>query len=271
MYKLLALDLDGTLLNENHEISEKNKIMINKARKNGVRIILISGREPNSIKYFSEELGLEELIGGFNGGIVTDNKVEKTYFNKCIQEELSKKTIYLLENMGVCSVVFAGNKMLAQDVNDRRIKIFKNYAIGDTEEVGHMSTFLEKNNLWGSINKIILSDSNEILNHHKDILSKEFGNGLTIQFSLPFFLEIFSNEISKGKALDFISDYYGIDSAEIIAIGDGENDIDMLKYAGLGVAMGNAPESVKEIADIVTLPNNKDGVSNIIEKFIVKE
>ncbi|MBU5439091.1 Cof-type HAD-IIB family hydrolase [Tissierella sp. MSJ-40] len=271
MYKILALDLDGTLLNKKHEVSAKNREMIEKIKEKGIKIILLSGREPGSVKYYSEQLGLEEILSGFNGGIITDNKGEKIYFNQCLQEELAKETIFLSEKMNMCNVVFIGNKLYTQDKKDSRFKTFEKYTLVSIEEVGCLSTFLEKNKLWSNINKILLTDDNKILNECKDILEEKVDNGLTMQFSLPFFLEIFSKDISKGGALEEISKLYKVNKEEIIAIGDGENDITMIQYAGLGVAMDNAPENVKEIADFITLSNEEDGVSSVIKKFIVNK
>lgn len=270
MYNLLALDLDGTLLNENHEISEINKQMISEAKKRGVKIVLISGREPSSVKYYSNELKLNELIVGLNGGMITDSKAEEILFNKCIDKGLEKKTINSMEDANMCGLVFIEGKIYTKDKSDSRFEIFENYTVMDIEQVGKISTFLENESLWDKISKILLVDDNSKLNSYKKLLLSLEPTELTIEFSLPYFLEIYSGDVSKGKALEYISKFYGIKRDHIIAIGDGENDIDMIKFAGLGVSMDNAPDVVKENADIVTLSNKEDGVSAIIRDFIIK-
>ncbi|MBC8587980.1 Cof-type HAD-IIB family hydrolase [Paratissierella segnis] len=270
MYNLLALDLDGTLLNENHEISETNKHMLYEAKKRGVKIILISGREPKAVKYFGNELKLNELIAGLNGGMITDSKAEKIFFNEFIDENLAKKVVYSVEYENLCCVVFIGGKIFTKDKSDLRFRIFENYAVMDIGEVGKLSIFLGNESFWNKISKILLIDDNKKLNSYKEsLLSSDFME-LTMQFSLPHFLEIYSGAVSKGRALEYISKFYGIRRDQIIAIGDGENDIDMIKFAGLGVSMGNAPDIVKKSSDIVTLSNNEDGVSEIIKNFIIK-
>ncbi len=268
MYKLLALDLDGTLLNEKHEISESNRVMIQEARKRGVKIVLVSGREPMSVKQFSSALNLDELIACLNGGLITDNNEGKIYLNECLDEGLARNIIHLLEKMHIYSAVFVQDRIFVPDYKNSRLSLLKKYTLGDVDEVGKLPAFLDNKNLWSKINKVLLIDENKILSNFKDVIIEKY-NGIKMQFSLSFFLEIYSNKISKGKALKYISDYYGIERKEIIAIGDGENDIDMFKFAGLGVAMENATNLVKENADIITFSNKEDGVSHIIKNFLL--
>lgn len=270
MYKLLALDMDGTLLNSDHKVSERNKEFIEKAKEKGIRVVLLSGREPGSIKHFSDELGLDGLISGFNGGIITDNKVEEIYFNCCLDEGLARKTI-LMGQENMCSVVFLGDLLLVEDKNDLRYKTFEKYVIVPVKEVGKLYPYLEENKLWNKIHKVLISDENSILKSFKEKLETETENKMSLLFSLPFFLEAFNKNVSKGKALEEIGKIYNVKKEEIIAIGDGENDISMIQYAGLGIAMGNAPDKVKRVADYVTLSNNNDGVSHIIEKYILND
>lgn len=269
MYKLLALDMDGTLLNSKHQISTKNKDMVNKARKAGIKVVLLSGREPGSIKHYSKQLELNEVLSGFNGGIITDNKVEKIYLNQCLEAELAKKTIALAEKDNMCIVIFLLSEILICDGSDERYSIFDKYVIIPVKEVGKLSEYLEANNLWSNINKILVSDDNDTLKKFKSKLEIETEDKMSLLFSLSFFLEVFSKEVSKGVALKEIAKHYDVKREEIIAIGDGENDISMIEYAGFGVAMGNSPNNVKEIADYVTLSNKEDGVSHVIEKYLL--
>lgn len=270
MYKLLALDMDGTLLNSKHQISIKNKEMVKKAREEGIKVVLLSGREPGSIKLYSAELGLDEVLSGFNGGIISDHKVEKIHLNHCLEEDLARKTIALAEKDNMCVVIFLLSEILISDDSDQRYSIFDKYVIIPVKEVGKLSDYLEINNLWTSINKILVSDENETLKVFKTKLEIETDYKMSLLFSLSFFLEVFSKDVSKGVALKQIAEHYGIKREEIIAIGDGENDISMIQYAGLGVAMENAPNNVKEFADYITLSNKEDGVSHVIEKYLLR-
>lgn len=269
MYKLLAIDVDGTLLNSVHQISEVNKEAIQRAKSLGVKIILLSGREPSSIKSFSDEMGINGLISGFNGGIIMDSELEKVYFNHCVEENLAKKTISLGERQDKFYGVFLEDKCLIKNKEDSRYNFFRNYITFPEREVGNVANYLDKHHLWNNIYKIVYASDNQELQIFKKELEKETDNQISSLFSLPFFLEVTSTRVSKGIALQQIAEYYGVSRQEVIAIGDGENDIAMLQYAGIGIAMGNAPDSVKKHADEVTYTNNENGVGHVIEKYLL--
>lgn len=267
MYKLLGLDLDGTLLNEKNEISKENKENIKLLNEKGVKVILISGREPRSVKFYSEELGINEPLVGFNGGIITDNTGEKVFYEECLEEKWARESIGFGEENNMCSFIFIGNKIYLSDKKDSRFEILAKYTESNTEEVGNISRYLEENKLWESINKILLVDDNQNLIKYKDGLENKIKDNVSMQFSMPFFLEIFNSNISKGNALNKLGEMFNIKKEEMVAIGDGENDISMIEYSGLGVAMGNALDNVKDKADYITLSNEQDGISHVVKKF----
>ncbi len=267
MYRLLGLDLDGTLLNEKHEISEKNKEYINLLKEKGTKVILLSGRETGSVKFFSEELSLMEPLVGFNGGIITDYTGKEIFYEECIEEKWARKVVAYGEINNMCIFIFMRSHIFVSDKEDTRFKIFERYTTDHVDEVGNISKYLEDNRLWANINKILIADENENLVKYKEKLENILSDNLSMQFSLPFFLEIFSPNISKGNALDKLGRIFNIKREEMVAIGDGENDISMIEYAGLGVAMENALENVKDKADYITLSNKEDGVSHVIKKF----
>lgn len=267
MYKLLGLDIDGTLLNSNHLISEKNKEYIDLLDGKDVKIVLISGREPSSIKYLNRELNLKNPMIGLNGGIITDYTGNRIFYEECIEEIAAKKFIELMEKFNMYGVVFMRDSLYVSNKNDTRFDIFGQYSHSHTEAVGSISEYLEKNQLWSNINKVLLSDDSEKLVEFKASLQEETDNKLTMEFSMPFFLEVYDSKVSKGNAIGILGNILNIDRDEMVIVGDGENDITMIQYAGVGVAMGNAPDSVKNVADYVTLSNDEDGVSHVIRKF----
>lgn len=267
MYKLLGLDIDGTLLNTKHEVSEKNRKFIKELDSKGVKVVLISGREPLSVKHFNKELNLNNPIIGLNGGIITDHIGEKIFYENCIAGEDAKRIIDLAESFNMFSIVFIRDLLYIGSREDNRFEIFSRYSHSPTREIGNLSEYLEKNRLWSSINKVLLADDNEKLLEYKNALQKGKKDRLTMGFSLPFFLEVYNSETSKGNALVKLGNILDIDKNEMITIGDGENDITMIEYADIGVAMANAPENVKDVADYVTLTNDEDGVSHVIQKF----
>lgn len=267
MYKILALDLDGTLLDPNHEVSKTNIENINKLIDKGVKIILVSGREPSSIAPIGRKLGLKDCLVGFNGAIITDYTGEKVIYEQNIDSEVTKEILEICMEKDIYNVVFIRNKLYVSNKDDDRFKLFEKYTTTEIEEVGNLYEFLDKNNLWESVGKTLQSGDNEILTMFKEKNLSIYRDDITAEFSLPFFLEVYNSGASKGHAMAKIGETYGIDRDKIIAIGDGENDISMIEYAGVGIAMENGLDIVKKNADFITLSNSEDGVSYAIKKY----
>lgn len=272
MYKLVALDIDGTTYGTDHKISKKVHDTIQEARKKGVKFSLISGRGPNDIEGISRELDLEPntLIGCLNGSIVKTVESEEFILNKTLTKEDVKNCIKLTDEMNFAAFVYIGNNVYVKSNKDEFVILQNKFTYEDTKEVGNLTKFLEENNLLDKVNKIGIANEYDELLKFKDRFIDENKNNGQLLFSLPFYLELIHEGTSKGNALKYISDSLNIERKEIISMGDGENDIDMLKCAGLGIAMGNAFSNVKECADFVTLTNKEDGVAYAIEKFILK-
>ncbi len=263
MYKLLALDLDGTLLGKENQISQRVKRNIKELKNKGIKVVLASGREPTSVSKFAKELELNEYIIALNGAIVTDVDVKEIMFRKDIAAEISKDVIHISEENGIQNVLFIEDRIYSSKKSDY-LDLFCEYAHEPVNIVGKLSDFYSNQ----KVGKIILVDEHDILKKAKDKIEEKFHRKVNVDFSKPFFLEIYNFKTSKGTMLSKIADSYGINREEIIAIGDGENDISMIEYAGLGVAMGNALDAVKERADFVTYTNLEDGVNYVIEKYL---
>lgn len=167
----------------------------------------------------------------------------------------------------IYNVVFIRNKLYVSNKDDDRFKLFEKYTTTEIEEVENLYEFLDKSNLWESVGKILQSGDNEILTMFKEKNLSIYRDDITAEFSLPFFLEVYNSGASKGHAMAKIGETYGIDRDEIIAIGDGENDISMIEYAGVGIAMENGLDIVKKNADFIALSNSEDGVSYAIKKY----
>lgn len=267
MYKILALDLDGTLLNEKHKISDRNKETLTRLKKKGVKIILASGREPTSILPYSRELDLEELVIGFNGGIISDSTGEKIIYEENIDEKIAKDLVRTCEEKDIFNIIFVKNNLYVSDKNDMRFKKFKKYSTSKIEEVGSIYKFIEANDLWNSIGKMLQCGENKPLSILQKEIEDKYSEELSAQFSLPYFLEVYNSKASKGNALDKIAENYNLSRKDVVAIGDGENDLSMIKYAQVGIAMENALDQVKMQSDFITLSNKEDGVSYAIDKY----
>lgn len=273
-YKMVCIDMDGTLLGKGKRISKESKEVIKKVYDKGVEVVVTTGRIYNNAAYYSHLLGVESPVIAANGAIVRDKHSNKVIYENPIKMEECIKLVELLYKMNVyfhfytLDGIYCGNELIklgtklymTKQVGYENLKI-KYYVIRNLEE---WKEFFKRTN--GHITKCIAFslDPNKIvalkkeLNNFKDIVY--FGAGSRS-------VEINNKGVSKGKAVKALADYYGFKREEIVCIGDNENDISMIEYAGFGVAMGNAIEPVKKLADYITDSNKDNGVAKAIKKI----
>lgn len=264
-YKLIAFDVDDTLLNTEKRITPKTKEALLNAQKSGIKLAVASGRLPFGVKPFADELNILENGGyymGFNGGAVlnSDNElIGKTYLDskyiKPVYEALRPTNITTMVHKG--DIIYADKK-----VND--------YTHIEPDVIGiplnlvdDIAEFVD----WRLHKFLLCGEPEELKEVEKDLIEK-FGGELDIYLSAPWFLEVMPRGINKGKGVEIICRDMGISAAEVIAFGDNYNDISMLKTAGLGIAMGNADDEVKNAADYVTDTCDSDGIAKALVKFL---
>lgn len=262
MVKLVALDMDGTLLDEEHLLRYEVIDTVKKVQNKGIKVVLVSGRDFKAMKPFLQVLGIQDLIIGMNGCKVYNNKGE-VVFSESIEPYIGKEIIRLCERENKYSILFInGNTYVSKASN----YLEHEYYTGNAIESGQLSSFYKDNMV---LDKIIIVDEHEKLLKMNNILDKDFHGKINCEFTLPIFLEIFSNKVNKGLMLERVAKYYNINREEIIAVGDWDNDIPMIEYAGLGIAMGNASKNLKEKADFITKSNQEDGAAYALKKFIL--
>ncbi len=264
MYKMVAIDLDDTLLNDEFEISEKNKQAVQKAIEKGVVVCIISGRSFSSVKNYLSDLKISYLCGSINGAMITDPASGKNVFVQTVDDKVTGEILKEIELLGMHVNYYHDHKVVCSEKNDIAEDYIKLTGV-EIEFVGSLQKYHE----GASAGKLLLIDHRDTLESLRKKFQKTYGEQINITFSKPTFLEIYSKKVSKGEAVKTIAQYYGFEQGEIIAIGDGENDMFMIEYAGLGVAMGNSNETVQSRADFVTLTNNEGGVAHVLEKFIL--
>ena len=265
LYKLVALDMDGTMLNEKRMLNDRVKYSIKKVREMGVKVILVSGRGYSAIRNFVEELELDEVVVSLNGAVATDCTGEKLIFSENIDKDVCKNMLHLCEQMDVPTMLFVDKNVYVEKMN-KGTEFFVNHDKAEVIPVGRLSAFYDDQ----PVGKLLMTEENSRLVTLRDRSKQQFGDRLTVTFSLPYYLEAYSPYIDKGVILEKVGLYYGIKKEEIIAMGDGENDIPMIEYAGLGIAMENAVDSLKAKADYITSTNVQDGVAEALEKFIIE-
>ncbi len=262
-HKLLAMDLDGTLLNDEKIISNKNKEAINKCIEKGVKIVVSSGRSMEDIKEFADEVSATKYCSGAHGAIIFDSNemkiIQETLLNSETALEIIKE-IEFIEDIAV--MVFAKNNTYTHRLTDY-LKIFlENKAIRLTkvEDLKQVNEDIIKILVRGE--RLFLEKLKVKLNYLEDKCK--------IFFSEENLLEFMSLEANKGYSLEKIAELYNIDMKYTVSVGDNFNDLEMIEKAGIGVAVNNAVCELQQIADYVTInDNNNDAIAEIIEKYFI--
>lgn len=267
MYKIIALDMDGTLLNDKKVITDRTKDALIKAREKGVKVVLASGRPVDGLKKYLEELNLisdEEYVLSFNGSLVQKVKSEEVLYEIGLNGNDLHYLYDVSNNLGVNIHAFSPTRGLITPKVSKYTELearLNNIDINicDFNEVTEDEHIV----------KVMFIDEEELIDKAVEKLPAEMYEKFKVVRSTPFFLEQINKESGKATGLAALAKYLNVSKDEIIAVGDAENDLDMIEYAGLGVAMGNASESVKKIANYITADNNNDGIAEVIEKFIL--
>ncbi|GIO23852.1 Cof-type HAD-IIB family hydrolase [Oceanobacillus sp. J11TS1] len=240
--KLIALDMDGTLLNPELEVSKRNKEAIQEALNQGIQVVLSTGRAFSTCYPYAKELNLQTFLITANGGEIWT--VEKELLRRqLLATDVVEKLYQITEEIGIRRWMISTEKVFQDDE-------FVNVKDHQWLKFGCASEDLDK------------------LNEVKRRLTQF--DGLELTNSLPTNIEINPKGVSKANALDFLCERTGISMEEVMAVGDSLNDIKMIQQAGVGVAMGNAQDKIKEVANTVTASNLEDGVGKAIEKFALK-
>lgn len=265
MYQLIALDMDGTLLKEDKTISDRTKKAIYEAREKGVKVVLASGRPIEGLNRYLKELDLispNDYVMSFNGSIVQNTETKQVIFKNILTGKDLKKLYELSKQIGVNIHAFTKKGCVTPVMNEYTQVEGRINGI-DVYEVDYGMISEDED-----VIKVMFIDPESVLEEAIKRIPDSFYEEYTIVRSAPFFLEFLNKASSKGTGIKALGEYLGIAKEEIICVGDAGNDLDMIEYAGLGVAMGNAFEEVKQAADYVTLTNEEDGVAHVIEKFI---
>ncbi|MEE0929463.1 MAG: Cof-type HAD-IIB family hydrolase [Acutalibacteraceae bacterium] len=263
-YKILAIDLDGTLLNDNKEISNENMDAILCAIESGILVVPCTGRSIQGItKYkFFEKLNSPAIA--YNGGMIvnlTNNEIMFHYplLNKDA-EFIVKKGIEIDTN--IC--VWIDNTLYCNKINNYTLEYSKLNSVSPIQ-------FTELKDISDKVmTKILWYDKENKINPYLNSMNRVVSEDVTCCTSKPWFLEFFNSKTSKALALQKLCDLYNISRKELVAVGDELNDISMIEFAGLGVAMKNAKEEVKERANYIIGSNNKSAVADLIYNIILK-
>ena len=264
-YGFLALDIDGTVVNSQKEISPVVKGEINRIQEAGVPVALVSGRPTKGIEHIAAELDFdkyESYILAFNGGKIIECSSGKVVYNQTIPIALAKEVCKAAEEYNVAIVTYKDDVILATEPENKYTKIEAHLTHMDVRGVESMEAEMDF-----SPDKFLFVDEPERLEELIPLMQKRFEDRLNIFRSEPFFMEIVPMGIDKAKSLDRLLDRLGMDSTKLVACGDGFNDVSMVNFAGMGVAMGNACAETKAVANYIAPSCDEDGVADAIKKF----
>jgi Cof subfamily protein (haloacid dehalogenase superfamily) len=263
-YKLVAIDMDGTLLTPELEISNKTVITVKQVIEKEVTVTLSTGRMYLAALPFADILQLDVPIITCNGALTKGSRSGIVYDMKTIPEALYYEILKFCRDNGLSVSVYNNDEIFIEELSEN-LDIHMEMDKAIPQVIKDLDSAYD-----GSIIKILINSGNKRkLSQLSEKLYEKYEGKLNFYFSLPHFVEIVNIHANKRNALENLSNKLNIKREEIIAIGDNFNDMDMIEYAGLGVAMGNAPDYLKDAADYVTYKNNNEGVVNVLEKFIL--
>lgn len=267
-YRVLALDIDGTLTNSEKKITERTRSAISRAAQCGVKIVIASGRPVQGILGYARQLKLKELDGyilSFNGGRLISCRTGEIIHDMKLPLQYMPEIYKLSKQYGVNLMSYEGDDLITEEPEDRFLAIEARINGLGIKKVDNLLEYIDF-----PINKcLMLGDGDYLADVEKKVYAA-LSDRLDVYRSEPYFLEILPKGVDKAKALEGLLYKLGCERTELMACGDGYNDLTMIRYAGMGVAMENAREEVKSEADYVTLSNDEDGVAAAIEKFILK-
>lgn len=264
-YKLVCVDMDGTLLDSSKNIKKRNIEVIRKADKMGVKVVLTTGRGYPFAKEFRDKMGISTPIIASNGAYIIDG--HEVMLKNVIPMETANTILDVMERHKVKTFIHTTediiyrkkdmNKFLAKKLFGNSLKGIDSFEVGLNDHKDKLLKFIG------------ISISSKKIDRVKEILRKI--DNIEVVSSNKLNCEIMIKGSSKGEAVRMMAEKYKIRQEEVMCIGDNENDLSMLQYAGCAVAMGNGSKEVKEIADYITSSNNNCGVAQAIEKLILMD
>ncbi|MRT02510.1 sugar-phosphatase [Ewingella americana] len=266
--ELIAIDMDGTLLNPQHEVTPAVKKALSAARDKGVQIVLATGRPFVGVQRYLMELDLQQegcycitnngalVHNAQDGSVIAEIAMDiydYHYFEK-LSRELGVHYHALTR-----TELFTANRDISQ------------YTVNESAVTGIPLHFCPAEEMDAAMTfpKVMMIDHPELLDRAIAQIPAEAKQRYTIMKSSPYYLEILDKRVNKGEGVKALAEKLGIPRENVMTLGDQENDIAMLEYAGIGVAMGNALDSVKAVSQFVTKTNLEDGVAYAVEKFVL--
>ena len=263
MYKLIASDMDGTLLNRDGKVTQRTKRALKRCMEAGAKFSLSSGRMPEAMESIANEIGANAPLIMFNGAMIYDMRTSETVFKKAIPAETATAICRMAEEMNLYIQTYPGKGYFCPEHTDLTYEYEKR--IGVRAQEVHMP--LSKWNTQDAVKLLALGHTAEEIEQAKARFQKAFPHGVSFMCSHPTYLEIVAEGVDKWQAMEELARHAGVRREETLAFGDGQNDIPMLLAAGAGYAMKNSV-AAKLDEMLVAPPFDQDGVAQVLEKFL---
>lgn len=269
MIKLIAIDVDGTLLNSKHELSESNKEWIQIAAQKGAILALASGRPISGLLDVFKQLEIDpsnHYLIGFNGAVVAKASDNSVIFERTIDLNLAKSILEHVSQFPLTTILSRHKNLIVEDSNGYNVHGEANMNNMNLVVVENLIDYIDY-----QPNKILLSGEPTLIDQFREEIQRPFIGLVDFVKSAPFYFEIIVKDTNKGTSLDYLAQTLNIKQSEVMAIGDNYNDLSMIEYAGLGVAMGQSDDYIKSRAQFISLSNEEDGVAYAIRNIIEKQ
>lgn len=263
-YRLLALDLDGTILDENRQVTPGNISAIKKACKRGVRVIIATGRMYVSALPFVEKFELEGPVITYNGALVKDSREDKILVHRPIDIQLAHRVITDTQKRGLHLNVYIDDQLYVKEDN-RFSRGYEEYTGVEAKAVGPLLDFVDR----PPTKMLLIEEDRKIFLDLLSFYQEKFAGRLNVMESKEHYLEFCVPEANKGKALEYTASRLNIPRSQVLAAGDSGNDLAMIKWAKTGVAVETAASEIKKEADNIAPPPQEDGIAYIVNELVL--
>ncbi|MDO4218435.1 MAG: Cof-type HAD-IIB family hydrolase [Synergistaceae bacterium] len=261
---LVALDMDGTTLNSQNIITARNQRAITKAKESGIHVAIATGRMYVASLHLIAATGIDETSVFYNGGVLWNPRTKKIIYEKRLGFDLATEVFEFLLSLGVYTQIYEDKEFFVKDRHDPNAMLYESLAKLAGIELGDKFESHRCN-----ANKFLsMFNTKDELREAYDKIVSHFGNRVYVSTTADTFLEVMHPDVNKGIGLKMLAKSYSIPREETMALGDGGNDIPMIEWAEVGVAVENAMQEVKNIADIIAPSNDDDAVAEVLEAVI---